>query len=234
LFACSRRLEAPALGRGKCISKEEHEQLPPIVFVTVHGRFAWSGHTLDDVTFVDASFQAELSKLAAARLKAEMEVRPTSPSTPSTPSTAPKAQESREVDYEALVQAAESKSAAKSMTAETRTTERPPEPFRDQTARLEGQASLDDAVAKGLLRRATLADANAWFAAAGRRTTDSSQPTMLKPYVVLKEFAYPAGLSGAHAATFFIPRNVPRPTGDPGHSTVYDFNTLLCEGTLCR
>jgi hypothetical protein len=43
-----------------------------------------------------------------------------------------------------------------------------------------------------------------------------------------------AGLFGSNSGTFFIPKGVPKPTGDPGHSTVYDFNTLSCSGTLCN
>ena len=53
-------------------------------------------------------------------------------------------------------------------------------------------------------------------------------------YVVLKEFEFPAGLFGAHSATFFVPKGVPVPTGQPGHSEVRDFNTAGCLGPACR
>jgi hypothetical protein len=52
-------------------------------------------------------------------------------------------------------------------------------------------------------------------------------------YVVLKQFTYPAGLYGAHAETFVIPAGVPAPLGNPGHSAVFDFSVMRCEGGLC-
>ena len=52
-------------------------------------------------------------------------------------------------------------------------------------------------------------------------------------YVVLKPFELPPGLYGAHSATFFVPNGVSRPTGNPGHSAIYDFNTLTCQGAIC-
>jgi hypothetical protein len=52
--------------------------------------------------------------------------------------------------------------------------------------------------------------------------------------VVLKPFRLPPGLYGAHSATFFVPKGVPRPTGELGHSVLYDFNTLTCAGTFCE
>ena len=36
-----------------------------------------------------------------------------------------------------------------------------------------------------------------------------------------REFIFPDGLNGAHAATFVVPPGVPRPRGNPGHSAVY-------------
>jgi hypothetical protein len=51
--------------------------------------------------------------------------------------------------------------------------------------------------------------------------------------VVLKPFTYPAGLYGGNSATFLIPKGVPKPKGNSGHSSVYDFNTLNCQGALC-
>lgn len=52
-------------------------------------------------------------------------------------------------------------------------------------------------------------------------------------YVVLKPFELPGGSHGAHSATFFVPKGVARPTGDPGHSVIYDFNTMTCAGLAC-
>ncbi|WP_129781195.1 hypothetical protein [Peristeroidobacter soli] len=107
---------------------------------------------------------------------------------------------------------------------------RPPESFRDRDAPLAGQAGIDSAVAKGVLRPATPADADAWVIVAPAPT---ARPGLSKAYVVLAPFTYPSGLLGADAATFFILRGVPRPAGNPGHSAVYDFNSLTCSGQQC-
>jgi hypothetical protein len=121
-----------------------------------------------------------------------------------------------------------------------------PESFYDKNAPLAGEAGLEDAVRKGLLRKATEADAEAWAEAviqnspqrdippvAGQERPKRHQLPIDKGYVVLKPFVYPAGLNGAHSARFIIPKGAPKPTGNPGHSTVYDFNTLNCEGPAC-
>lgn len=120
------------------------------------------------------------------------------------------------------------------------------ESFRDKSAPLAGEAGLEEAVLKGLLRKATAADAEAWVDAviqnnpqrdipyvAGQGIPRPSKPPMYNAYVVLAAFIYPAGLFGAHSATFLIPKGVPRPQGNPGHSAIYDFNTLSCQGPLC-
>ena len=56
---------------------------------------------------------------------------------------------------------------------------------------------------------------------------------ILNAYVVLKQFTFPAGLHGANAAIFYVPKGVPGPAGNPGHSRVYDFNTMECTGGSC-
>ena len=121
-----------------------------------------------------------------------------------------------------------------------------PDSFRDQKAPLAGQAGIDDAVDKGFLRRATRADADAWVAAlvassptpdtppiAGQGRPKPASPGFSDAYVVRKKFAYPAGLYGANSVAFFIPTGIPTPTGNPGHSAIYDFNLLLCQGARC-
>jgi hypothetical protein len=121
-----------------------------------------------------------------------------------------------------------------------------PESFYDRKAPIAGPAGLEDAVRKGLLRRATPADAEAWSEAvllnspkrdippmAGQGVPRPAKPPLFQAYVVLKPFKYPAGLYGGNSATFLIPKGVPRPEGDPGHSAVYDFNRLKCEGATC-
>jgi len=52
-------------------------------------------------------------------------------------------------------------------------------------------------------------------------------------YVVTGPFEYPAGLFGGHLAHFIIPDDVPKPTGDPGHSQVIDLSTGTCTGGPC-
>ncbi|MDR0777045.1 MAG: DUF2339 domain-containing protein [Azonexus sp.] len=123
----------------------------------------------------------------------------------------------------------------------------PPESFRDINAPLAGQAGLDDAIEKGVLRRATDADLDAWVAAVAARSppdvpsvAGQGVPKPPRPralgggiYVVLKAFTYPVGLTGSSSATFLVPVGVPLPKGNPGPSPVYDFNTLQCLGLTC-
>ncbi|WP_372017471.1 hypothetical protein [Pseudoxanthomonas sp. 10H] len=120
---------------------------------------------------------------------------------------------------------------------------RPASAFRLPDSLAGGAAGLQYAVAQGWLRPATQADAQAWKVAydaragadlppvAGGRTP--SRMTVHNGYVVLKSFELPPGLYGAHSATFFVPKGVQRPTGNPGHSAIYDFNTLTCQGAVC-
>lgn len=121
---------------------------------------------------------------------------------------------------------------------------KPPQSFRTPDSQQAGPAGLEYAVSQGLLRRASQADADAWLAARAARAVADIPPiaggrpagriTMHNGYVVQKAFVFPAGLYGAHSATFFVPKGVPRPTGNAGHSSVYDFNTLDCSGALCN
>jgi hypothetical protein len=128
-----------------------------------------------------------------------------------------------------------------------------PESFHDKDAPLPGIAGLEDAVRKGFLRKATQADAKAWIDAfvpamaqrlsqrdhppvAGEKPPPQPQPSMpstRNAYVVLKPFAYPPLLGGPEeeAATIFIPKGQPNPSGPWGsRSQVFDFNTLTCVG----
>ncbi len=124
--------------------------------------------------------------------------------------------------------------------------ENSPESYRDDSAPLAGLGGLEDAVERGIIRPATTADADAWVEAqmamspdvdvppvAGQGVPKPPRPRMYRAYVVLKPFTYPSGLNGANSATFFIAEGVPRPVGNPGHSSVYDFNSLKCHGTGC-
>jgi len=107
-----------------------------------------------------------------------------------------------------------------------------------------GEAGLAYAVSRGWLREAMQSDADAWLTARASRPQPDVPPiaggappgrmTIHNGYVVLKPFHLPEGLYGAHSATFFVPKGVPRPTGNLGHSVLYDFNTLTCAGTFCE
>lgn len=111
--------------------------------------------------------------------------------------------------------------------------------FHVEGAPMAGSAGLEDAIRKGVLRKATQQDTEAWVAALAAEATHEDIPpaagqavsgtrafSVFNGYVVLKPFVYPAGLYGGNSATFFIPRGVPKPTGNPGHSIVYDFNQM--------
>ena len=123
-----------------------------------------------------------------------------------------------------------------------------PESFRDSSAPLAGPAGLADAVRRGLLREARNEDAQAWQQARSE-LAPADQPRIANPsasrggdmsirmhnaYMGSKPMRLPAGLYGAHSATFFVPKGVQRPSGDPGHSAIYDFNTMTCVGAVCR
>jgi hypothetical protein len=104
-----------------------------------------------------------------------------------------------------------------------------PESFNDRNAMLAGRAGLEDAVRKGLIRQATPSDEKVWANAAG---PNAPKLRLYMPYVVLKPFRIPAGLNG-FPVEFLVPRGVPKPTGDRGPCSVYDFTTMTCEGWRC-
>jgi hypothetical protein len=96
----------------------------------------------------------------------------------------------------------------------------------DAKAPLAGHAGLHHAVAKGLLRPATEADVDAWMAV--------QRPVIAKT----SDLPPVAGASSPEPrrprrATFVLPRGVPQPGGNPGHSKVYDFNKDRCRGPGC-
>ncbi len=123
----------------------------------------------------------------------------------------------------------------------------PPGSFIDANMPPAGPAGIRDAVGKGLLRPATGQDIEDWAnGMAAKQPKDALPPVFgadnriaFRPrgihngYVILKPFRFPAGLYGANSAAFFLPRGVPYPEGNPGHSTVYDFNTMTCRGPAC-
>ena len=123
----------------------------------------------------------------------------------------------------------------------------PPEFYYDQSAPKAGKAGLDDAVAKGILRPATEEDEAAWAAEMDKMKPERDIPPVAgigrpgtpKPnfrgrgYVILRPFTFPAGLYGGNSVVFVVAKGIPRPEGNPGHSPVYDFNTMQCAGPVC-
>lgn len=102
--------------------------------------------------------------------------------------------------------------------------------FFDPTAPLAGVPGLEQAVEQGILRRATEEDAEAWMELQQKLHPgkDVSRPIVdefAKAYVILDRFTYPNGVFGG---TFFIPSDVPEPSGNPGLSSVYNFKTGKC------
>ena len=112
--------------------------------------------------------------------------------------------------------------------------------FALKDAPLAGDAGLQAALQAGVLRLATDADVAAWREAHRRQLPAGMMDDMRTPaampgraYVVLKPFRIPAGLYGAHLAVFYVAEGVPLPTGDPGHSPIYDMNSGRCLGAVC-
>lgn len=134
-----------------------------------------------------------------------------------------------------------------------------PEMFRDVSAPPAGKAGIEEAIRKGILRKATAADFEqvkvAYVKLATKRSSTNrpdvppvagspanALPSVPMPqymshnaYVVLKPFVFPAGLHGADSVTVIVPKGVAAPTGNPGHSQVFDLNKEQpCSGILCR
>lgn len=111
-----------------------------------------------------------------------------------------------------------------------------PETLIDPNAPLAGRAGLRAAVAAGVLRPASGADIDAWAAAAGVAFGPDQREAAFwrgEVFLVVAPFRYPAGLFGAHAATFFIAAGAPAPEGNPGHSSVFDIGSGTCVGPGC-
>jgi hypothetical protein len=112
-----------------------------------------------------------------------------------------------------------------------------------QDAPLQKDEALYDAVSKGILRTVTPEDINRWLENLPKNqnlpkvatpSPNKSKPYVHKGFVILKPFSIPEGLYGGYSATFFLEKGVPIPTGDLGHSSLYDFNTMTCKGVTCN
>lgn len=114
--------------------------------------------------------------------------------------------------------------------------------FRDASTPSAGQAGLSEAVAKGLIRKATEQDILEYKAAKSEaeirvRTTLEKLPRhpivkmgfgrhqdvkMPNPYVVMSpNFIIPAGLTGIDAASFIVPEGLPSPKGPIGDCLIF-------------
>lgn len=96
--------------------------------------------------------------------------------------------------------------------------------------------ALNDAVARGVLRRATQAEeleyGNAWRRTQGLapawQVSTADARELFDAYVVLKPFQIPSGINDSphRASRFIVPRGVPAPTGDRRGVVVMDWNLL--------
>jgi uncharacterized membrane protein len=100
----------------------------------------------------------------------------------------------------------------------------PPPPLAD--------AGIYQLLSEGRIRRATKEDVAAWSAASGIKPSsiiglEHEDPFnggfVFRTYVVKREMTFPPAMYGAHSANFIVPRSVPRPYGDPGHSRVLEY-----------
>lgn len=110
------------------------------------------------------------------------------------------------------------------------------------------QPALDEAIRDGAIRKATAEDVKAFRDAYLEKkyisknlpipVTDDALSVggvdLTQAYVVMGTFTYPAGLVDEYKAVFFLPRGVPQPRGDIGHSATYDFETLTVGCTVAR
>lgn len=110
------------------------------------------------------------------------------------------------------------------------------------------QPSLDRAIQAGAIRKATAQDVQAFrdayiekkYLKKGLLTPENEDALSVtrvdvsRAYVVLTTFTFPSGLVNEYKAVFFVPTGVPKPSGDYGHSAIYDFATLTVECKLAR
>ncbi|UPT78195.1 hypothetical protein MN086_03385 [Sulfurovum sp. XGS-02] len=62
----------------------------------------------------------------------------------------------------------------------------------------------------------------------------SRLPIESSGYIILKKITIPTSFYQKDSATFFLEKGVPYPDGKLGHSKLYDFNTMSCQGFGCR
>jgi len=114
------------------------------------------------------------------------------------------------------------------------------ESFATASSALIGTKGLEKLELTGAIRKATQQDAATWLAAwkaahpatAARYTVSDEELLrsigLWMAFIIQKPFRYPPGLVGADRAIFFVPKGASRPTGEQGHSIIYDFNSGSC------
>lgn len=110
------------------------------------------------------------------------------------------------------------------------------------------QVALETAILDGIIRHATVDDVNEFYGAyvykkytknklsvpAHETALEVIKVNIARAYVVLREFIYPEGMVDDQRVVFFVPQDVPGPTGDIGHSATYEFATLMVTCTAAR
>ena len=118
----------------------------------------------------------------------------------------------------------------------TYSTERGPVFETDPDLLLPNERGLEQLLARGALRKASLEDLNVWtigYVNAHNRAPNLRHVPPHDGYVVLRETELPAGLAGAHAVFFIVSPGVPPPEKAPGHSVVLITDGYRCLGVLC-
>ncbi len=117
------------------------------------------------------------------------------------------------------------------------------ESFTTPSSDVIGGKGLKKLELDGAIRKATQQDAASWLAAwkaahpaIAKRYTVTDQEllrsiSLWMAFVIQRPFRYPTGLVGADRAIFFVPKGASRPTGEQGHSIIYDLNTGSCFAT---
>ena len=106
----------------------------------------------------------------------------------------------------------------------------PPEAFGKPTQFKPGAEGIKEALEKGFLRAATTED----MAQLPRALAQTGAAHVL---VVTKAMELPPDLYGGNGGyyVFFVPKGVPLPTGDSGHTSVYSAQARSCVGSIqCR
>jgi uncharacterized membrane protein len=97
----------------------------------------------------------------------------------------------------------------------------------------EGDKGIDTLLRQGRMIPATQRDMDEYMSrvrgepGATQRLREGNRMVLTQPlrrvYVARREFTMPSGLYGANLITVIVPRGVPRPFGDPGHSFILEF-----------